>query len=215
MRLLPPLLTAALVAIVGCSPDQGPVVPTGNTGGVTVRLAAVGDSITEADSPDFSSGRTGPESWVHHVIGDGVALAGGWARWGATTQEMANAVEPVTADVLVIMAGTNDAALGVPLEQVVANLESIAATIGAPEVILASIPPIDHSPEVAADFNRDLEGIARERGWLWVDSGGAVRTVDGVFAPGTASDGVHPTRSGAELIGGAISQALEGLRTDL
>lgn len=50
--------------------------------------------------------------------GGKIAFAGGWARWGA-----------------------NDAALGVPFGEVGQNLTSIAEAIGAPRVLLCSIPP--------------------------------------------------------------------------
>ncbi|WP_418605516.1 hypothetical protein [Georgenia sp. SUBG003] len=115
MRIAGPLV-ALLAAVVlgGCAGTQDPAAVPATTPARAdaVRLAAVGDSITEADSPDFDGGDLGPESWVFHAVGEDVALVGGWARWGATTAQMAAAAEPVEADVLVILAGTNDVAPG-------------------------------------------------------------------------------------------------------
>lgn len=182
----------------GTSPDQG-----------TVRLVAVGDSITYADSPDFAKGEFGSESWLHYVIGEEVSFVGGWARWGATTAEMARNAEPIDADVLVIMAGTNDTALGSPFRETSKNITEIAKTIGADNVILAGIPPIDHSPQIAEDFNHELEELAGERGWHWIDTGASVRTGSNTFVSGMASDGVHPTARGAQNLGEAISAAIQ------
>lgn len=197
---------ALLLPAVACGSAPPVEPPTADAG--ALRIAAVGDSITDADSRDFTRGEFGPESWAHHAIGGEIAFAGGWARWGATTEEMARNVELVDAEVLVIMAGTNDVALGVPFGEVGQNLTSIAETIGAPRVLLCSIPPLDHAPGAAAEFNEALEGFARERGWQWVDAGAAVRTAEHRFAEGMASDGVHPTERGAKHLGETIRAAL-------
>src|SRR5699024_6968844 len=154
----------------GTSPNEG-----------AVRLVAVGDSITYADSPDFAKGDFGAESWLHYVIGEDVSFVGGWARWGATTSEIAQNVERIDADVLVIMAGTNDTALGPSFRETSENITEIAATVGANEVLLCGIPPIDHSPQIAEEFNHELEALAEERGWHWVDTGDSVRTSANTF----------------------------------
>ncbi|MFC7406006.1 SGNH/GDSL hydrolase family protein [Georgenia alba] len=189
---------------VGCaSADGGGTGVTPEPADGAIRLAAVGDSITEADSPDFGAGRLGTESWVHHAVGEDVALVGGWAQWGATTAEMAAAVEPEDADVLVIMAGTNDLGGGEPREETLANIRDIAQTVDAEDVVLSAVPPLDRTPDVATALNADLEALARDEGWHWVDAAAAVR--DGErFAEGTTVDGVHPTTRGAELIGARV-----------
>jgi lysophospholipase L1-like esterase len=174
-----------------------------------VRLAVVGDSITEADSPDFDGGRLGPESWLEHTVGDGVVLVGGWARWGATTAQMAAAVEPVEADVLVVLAGTNDVGSGEAAAETPENLRRIADVVGAPRVVLSAVPPIDAAPHLATGLNAELEDLAAEEGWEWVDAPAGLR--DGArFAEGMASDGLHPTEAGARVIGEAIRGAVLG-----
>lgn len=170
-------------------------------------MAAVGDSITDADSPDFAAGELGPQSWASYAVGDDVEFAGGWARWGALTAEMAENVEPVDADVLVILAGTNDLAGPVNLPDIGENLVVIAANAEVETVVLSSVPPLDGLPEGPEELNAFYEGFAAEQGWTFVDSAEGIRDGDR-FAPGMAYDGVHPTEAGAEVIGEAIGAAV-------
>lgn len=200
----------ALVAVAACV-NTDPVEPPSPTNPHAVGLVAVGDSITAADSPDFSAGELGAASWVNYVVGEGVELVGGWAAWGATTGEMADNVEPADGDVLVVMAGTNDVALGTPFTESAENIAQIAATVGARDVIIAGIPPIDHAPENAASFNHSLREFANHRGWQWVDAGASVRTGENRFARGMASDGVHPTAAGAKRLGESIAAVINEL----
>jgi len=172
-----------------------------------VALAVVGDSISEADSRDFSAGRLGDASWVSHAVGDGVRFAGGWAVSGAVTAQMARGARPVEADVLVIVAGTNDVSRGLPFTTCAANLRSIAGTVGAPRVVVSSIPPIDFEADLVTGYNEQLQALAAESGWDFVDAMAGIRTGDR-FADGMSSDGVHPTVRAAESIGAAIRSYL-------
>lgn len=203
------LVLAVVAALLPGSCADGPetVMDAGTAAPDAVRLAVVGDSITEADSPDFDGGRLGPESWVHHAVGDDVVLAGGWARWGATTAQMAAAVEPVEADVLVVLAGTNDVGSGEPAAGTRENLRRIADVVGAPRVVLSAVPPIDAAPHLATDLNAELEDLAADEGWQWVDAPAGLRHGDR-FADGMASDGLHPTAAGARVIGEAVREAV-------
>ena len=200
------LVTAALF-LGSCADRPDPAPAAGTAATDAVRLAVVGDSITEADSPDFDSGRLGPESWVHHTVARDVVLAGGWARWGATTAQMAAAVEPVEADVLVILAGTNDVGSGEPAGNTRDNLREIAHVVGAPRVVLSAVPPIDAAPHLATELNAELEDLAAQEGWDWVDAPAGLRDGDR-FAPSMASDGLHPTEAGARVLGEAIREAV-------
>lgn len=203
------LCALILVAVAGCTPGGAPTLaPTPEPAAGAVRLAAVGDSITDANSPNFAAGELGTESWVSYAVGTDVAFVGGWARWGATTADIAQGASAVEADVLVIMAGTNDAAMGSPFADSAANIVAIAQTAGADRVLISGIPPLDYAPEVAAQFNDHLESLAREHGWEWVDPGAAVRTDSLTFAPGMASDGVHPTVHGARRLGETLGAAI-------
>lgn len=209
---------AGLVGLLATACATGPagtgttITPTASAPTVApergeIRIAAVGDSITVADSESFPDGELGPASWVSYAVGDGVTLAGGWGAWGATTAEMAAAVEPVDADVLVVLAGTNDVATGVPFDDTASAVARIVATVGAEEVLVSAVPPLDARPEEAAQLNTDLEALAHARGWAFVDSAAGIR--EGArFTDGMSDDGVHPTVAGAERIGAAIRAAV-------
>ena len=196
---------AAVGAGCGGGPSATPTPSAPDTG--ALRIAAVGDSITDADSPDFSGGELGEESWVSHAVGDGVAFAGGWAQWGATTAQMAAGAQPVDADVLVVLAGTNDVTAGIPFGETATNIAEIAATVNAPRVLISAVPPIDPDPVLAVELNANLEALAVAREWEFVDAPAGAR--DGNrFAPGMSADGVHPTAQGARVIGAAVRAAL-------
>ncbi|MFH5823375.1 SGNH/GDSL hydrolase family protein [Georgenia sp. AZ-5] len=202
---------AAVAVLAACgtpgTPGDASAPMPRETSAGAVRMAAVGDSITAADSPDLAGGDPGPGSWVFHAAGGELALAGGWAEWGATTAQMADGVTPVEADVLVVLAGTNDAGTGVPFEDTAANLAEIVETVGAPRVLLSAVPPIDADPRSATELNAALRELADRRGWEWVDAPAGLRDGDR-FAPGMASDGLHPTEAGARVIGEAVREAV-------
>lgn len=169
-------------------------------------MAAVGDSITDADSEDLDGGTPGPQSWVSYAVGPDVAFVGGWAVWGASTAQMADGVEPLEADVLVILAGTNDAGW-MEHAEIGANITAIVDGADVPAVVLSSVPPIDAAPESAVDLNVALEDLADQHGWTWVDAAERVREGD-MFAEGMAYDGLHPTEEGAQALGEAIGEAV-------
>lgn len=192
---------ASLAACAGAGEDAG--LPSAAPG--AVRLAAVGDSITAADSADFAAGELGRESWVWHALGEDIAFAGGWAVWGATTGQMADGVEPLDADVLVVLAGTNDSAAS--FGETADNLRAVVATAGVEEVVLSAVPPIDADPGRAVGLNANLEELADEEGWGWAAQPPGLADGDR-FAGGMASDGLHPTRDGAALIGEQVAAAV-------
>lgn len=171
-----------------------------------VTFAAVGDSITEANSSDFLAGKIGSRSWVSHV-GPGATFAGGWALSGARSSAMAENARDVEADVLVILAGTNDVFNDVPFEQSAGNLVRVAEKVGSEKVLVSAIPPIDFEPELATRFNQQLKQFAMSRGWVYVDPMAGVREGDR-FASGMTTDGVHPTEAAAHVIGLALGKAI-------
>lgn len=217
----------AALALTGCAgtttPETGPTTtPPGSpsTAGsataqersATVRLTAIGDSLTGSDG-DLAGDDFGPGTWLSHALGPGedgrsVEWVGGWAVPGATTDVMRAQAEPhPDADVLVVLAGTNDIALGVPAEEIGANIEAIVATVGAPRVIVASVPPIEWAPDLAPRHNAALEALAREHGWEFADVAADLRRGDG-WGPGMSDDGVHPTEAGYAVLGRALREAL-------
>lgn len=196
------LATVLLVACAGA--DREP--PEAQPG--ALRVVAVGDSITAADSPDFAAGDLGPGSWVWHALGSDVTFAGGWAVWGATTAEMATGVEEFDGDVLVVLAGTNDTGMGVAFSETAGHIRTIVSTVGVPEVVLSAVPPIDADPGRATRLNSDLADLAATEGWHWVPQPPRISEDGATFAPGMASDGLHPTEEGAAVIGEAIGEVL-------
>lgn len=186
-----------LVAMVA-SPAPRPLV-----------FAAIGDSITAANSDDLGRSKIGDGSWVYYAQSPELRFGGGWAVGGAQSSSMARHARFVRADVLVIIAGINDYRHRVPFATTSRNLLKIAHSVGADRVIISAIPPSDVEPAIAAEFNRQLEPFVEAQGWTFVDAMVALR--DGErYAPGMTWDGTHPTRAAAELIGAAIAKAIAG-----
>ncbi len=170
-------------------------------------MAAIGDSITAGDSRDLAGGVPGPQSWVSYAIAPGIEFVGGWAEWGATTGRMAAAVrQPLDADVLVILAGTNDTGW-TPHEQIGEHLARIAESAAVDTVVLSSIPPNDYALGTTSELNAYLERFAAEEEWVWVDAAAGLRSGER-YAEGMSYDGVHPTEEGARVIGEAIGEAI-------
>lgn len=211
-------LLACVVSLAACGLDgqgrRNPSPPTDEPEGAgsrgrpdgDVALAVVGDSIT---SPwgRLGSYEIDETLWLSHVLGAEIRLAGGWALPGATTADMAAAVEPVEdADVLVILAGTNDGA-ATPFASSAENLVRIAERVGAPRVIVSSVPPRSDLPRVPAAYNDRLRTFADEHGWEFVDAAAGLRAGER-WRAGMSEDGLHPTPQGQEVIGRALRAAI-------
>ncbi|RIJ52511.1 SGNH/GDSL hydrolase family protein [Clavibacter lycopersici] len=174
-----------------------------------LRVAAVGDSITAADSPDFAAGRIGSGSWLSSVLGDGVVFAGGWAQGGVNTDTMvANVSAPLDADVLVLLGGVNDYGNGVPFATTTRNYDTLVATIQSDRVLIGTVPPKDDKPDAARAFNEDLKQLAADRGWSFVDASAKTRDGNGKYLEGFTTDGTHPTPEAAKVIGAAVRAAV-------
>lgn len=169
------LAIAAGLGLTACATTPASTSPSVASMFAITRFVAVGDSITVGNSMNFSGGSTGNLSWVTYARSRNLVFAGGWAASGATTVRMAQSIRPVKADVLVILAGTNDLAQGVPFSVTSADLDRIVETVGAPRVIVSAIPPRDSAPAATADFNASLKDFVASRGWEWVDAPSAVR----------------------------------------
>ncbi|WP_353813565.1 SGNH/GDSL hydrolase family protein [Agromyces sp. SYSU T00266] len=57
-------------------------------------------------------------------------------------------------------------------------------------------------------MNERLDDLTDERGWRFVDACAGLRTLDGRFAEGMTSDGLHPSEEGARVLGAAIAERL-------
>jgi lysophospholipase L1-like esterase len=216
-RFLPVLvLSAALAATTGCASapppvsdkvqaayERGRVLPTAAP---VIRVAAVGDSTSEGSAPDFNQGITGPLSWPN-MLPKGMGFVGGWAKGGASTELIRDRVSPIDADVLVVMAGTNDEGR-FGFAESAANISAIVDKAGVNRVIVSSIAPRDPEPVAAATYNAKLEPFVRAQGWEYVDAWAGVRTDADQYAPGMTHDGIHPTQQAVDIVSQAISTAI-------
>ena len=178
-----------------------------------ITFAAVGDSVTAGDSPDFTAGQVGPLSWVSYASGHGVRFEGGWAVGGTTTETMATSATPVDATVLVIVAGTNDVSQGLSFQQTESHLKAIATGVGIQDVIVSSIPPKDDDVKGPAEYNSKLQAFAESQGWTFVDAMDGVRR-GSHYIEGYTLDGVHPTAEAARIIGESLRAAIVELGSD-
>ncbi|MFT7766872.1 SGNH/GDSL hydrolase family protein [Clavibacter tessellarius] len=174
-----------------------------------IRVAAVGDSITAANSRDFARGDLGDGSWLSYVIGDGVVFSGGWALGGVQTRSMVENVTPYPdTDVLVLLAGVNDYGNDVPFSTTAANYDAIVKTVAPSRVLISTVPPRDEDPDASRAYNEDLEELASMRGWSFVDAASGTEDVDGTYIEGFTSDGTHPTAAAAKVMGEAVREAV-------
>jgi len=210
-------LTAAVLA--GCAAEPPPVSEKvqqayDNIGKATLQpspkaitVTAIGDSVTAGNSPNFMAGQLGTLSWVS-LLPSGEQFVGGWALKGATTEDMLANAKPVAADVLVIIAGTNDGGR-VPFATSADHLKAIAQKVGAKRVVVSAIPPRDANPEWATDYNLQLQPFAVSQGWQFVDPMVGVRSGDH-YIPGMTADGVHPTAPAVKIIAESLATAIKG-----
>lgn len=176
-----------------------------------IRVAFAGDSLTAGCMQVLEEGAD-PCSWTGAAdAAPGVHVVGGWAEWGAPASRIAEEIEPVDAEVLVILAGSNDAMIGIPLEEELVALDAIVATVGAADVLLIALPPVD---SLARDGdvvfrNAALEQRAENRGWAWLDPWrGFVERDPYVWRPGITNDGIHPGEGTQAAVGQRIADAV-------
>ncbi len=198
----------ALVAVaLMCLTRSAPVAdPPPEATAAPVTFAAVGDSLTNANSDDFSRLDVGDLSWVRYVS-PAVEFVGGWARGGAQTPDMVVSAQPVRADVLVVLAGTNDLAHGRSFAAISRDLVAITRKVGVARVIVVALPPRDSTPATITEFNRQLAVFVEGRGWTFVDAMEGLRSGE-LYAAGMSRDGLHPDRAGAQVMAAALSQAI-------
>jgi acyl-CoA thioesterase-1 len=195
----------------GHSSDAGPTTtrPGGSAAsGAPTTFAVVGDSITAGTLPLEGSAVRGANSWIPSASDDArLEFVGGWAAPGATTTEMREATQPIAADVLVLLGGTNDLGTAVTWSVIESDLLSIVATSGTPTVVLSAVPPHDAFPEEVQRLNGHLEDLALRSRYSFVDPWADMST-EGRWIPGTSDDGIHPTEQVAALVGDRLAAAI-------
>ncbi|NDI49497.1 SGNH/GDSL hydrolase family protein [Goekera deserti] len=179
----------------------------GQTDRSTRDFAAVGDSITAGVVAMTGDGEPSVGSWVQSAASLPLTFAGGWAVPGATTADMLQGVQPVDADSLVLLGGTNDIVQGIDPADTLVHLTSIARTVGIEDVLLVAVPPLDSDPEGSVRLDEQLQTLADQEGWQYLDPWEGIGA-GGVYLPGASSDGVHPVPEAADLVGTRIRSAL-------
>ncbi|MGY1692183.1 SGNH/GDSL hydrolase family protein [Geodermatophilus sp. SYSU D01105] len=202
-----PSATTPSVAGTGMA-APGPEVPAPST------FAVVGDSITAGGAVISDRHVEGEASWVPAAAeSSGLTFVGGWAVPGATTGDMLRAQVPADADVVVVMAGTNDVLQDRPWDESADNLTRLAAAAtaaGVDTVVVSAIAPNDVDTPGRQAYNAALASLATQRGWVLVDPWGEIDD-DGRFAPGTTTDGTHLPPEVAASVGTRLGEQLAEL----
>jgi lysophospholipase L1-like esterase len=166
-------------------------------------FAAVGDSITV-----WIEGNE-VNSWTTYANRDGVVFSGeGWARGGTGIEQMRDNTVPITADVLVIVAGTNYVGGPMPISERLTLLDGVVANSHARAVVISAVPPHGKFPELGAEWNVALEQHAAAMGWPFVNPWAAMTTPEQTWMPEYTIDGIHPNQAGATGGGNAIHDFL-------
>lgn len=178
-----------------------------------LRVAIVGDSLSAGRSRFLGNGLD-DEAWMSYANGDGIEFVGGWARAGATPDEMAAAVQPIRdVDVLVILAGTNAVRTGKTMAQETGAYERIVEVIRPKRVLVSSIPPYRAHAAAALVYGEALRRFVGERGWEWVDPWAIARNGDD-WAEGFSTDGTHPAGPAQyEVLGESFRRIILETRT--
>jgi lysophospholipase L1-like esterase len=202
------LLLTALTACGGGRTETAAAPLLEPAAGGTLSFGVVGDSLTAGVGPALAGTSVpGAGSWLPGAVGEPLDFRGGWAVPGARTADMAAGAVAIDADVLVVLAGTNDLASGVPWPQVRDNLLTIVQVAGVDDVVLVDVPPLDLQPAAVGAFNAQLAELADDQGWQLVDPWAHVRAGES-WAPGASADGIHPTEAVADVVGTRIRAAL-------
>jgi len=126
---------------------------------------------------------------------------------------------------MVILAGTNDIARGVPVEVIQNNLEMIAdlAELHKIKPVLASILPIhDYNKDKDPGFLRSvsrpmttirrlnewLQELCKKRGFLYLDYFSAIVDNAGMLKAELAEDGLHPNAAGYRVMAPLVLEAI-------
>ncbi|MGY1747109.1 SGNH/GDSL hydrolase family protein [Blastococcus sp. SYSU D00695] len=167
----------------------------------------MGDSLTAGVEPLAGTRVPHAWSWLPGAVGEPLDYRGGWAVPGARTDAMLAGTGRVEADVLVVLAGTNDLIGGIPWDTSRDNLREIVERIGVDDVLVVAVPPLDPAPAAAAEYDARLAELATDEGWQYLDPWDEATDGDR-WATGASADGVHPTEPVAERAGGRIRSAL-------
>ncbi len=170
------------------------------------RVVFLGDSITAMwRLNEYFPGR----DFVNRGIG------------GQVTDQMLGRVEPdvvaLKPEAMLLLGGTNDIALGAPLETVEIYLKATAELAHSHGIkpMIASVLPVsgdmthDHPPETILALNHWIENLCRERGYVYVDYFSAMTDGSGGLRADLSDDGLHPNSLGFRVMAPIALAAIE------
>lgn len=209
---------AALVILAGCAtpatvayaPEPRRVfvealAPTAPAPTGPVSFAVSGDSISAWVTPfAFNPEQT----WVTTTNSEATPLVGGFAENGALLARILEGTAPVEAEVLVVMAGTNDVYYDTPMDQRLATLGAIISTTAADNVLISAVAPIDIAADRGVAWNTVLRQYADDNGHAFFDPWWGMRDTRNYFYPGLSADGVHPLPAMATVVGERMQKHL-------
>ena len=166
-----------------------------------VTFGVVGDSITAWAGQEAGS-------WTSYVDTAALFTEQGWAQNGAPIALMEANTPRMSADVLVILAGTNDLGGTLTADTKLDLIDSIVEKSEVDHILISSVPPLDMNPAWSTAWNRELEQHAAAEGYDFVDSWVNARAADGAFIPGHTVDGIHPTPGAAAQAAAVIGRAI-------
>lgn len=169
------------------------------------RIVFLGDSITDL-------WRLNEYFPAHDFLNRGIS--------GQVTDEMLARVEAdviaLKPEAMLLLAGTNDIARGVPLAIVQNNIKAIAELVESHGIkpLLASVLPAgesrsDHPPETIVALNDWIKNLCRQRNYLYVDYFTAMAGPSGRLRPDLSDDGLHPNSLGYRIMAPIALAAIE------
>lgn len=184
------------------------------------RLAVVGDSISQGDSPAFSRGDTGPRTWVHHLDASALRFVGGSVKGGMTSKQILAANPNDTrADLVVYMLGTNDIRSGITAPQLVDNIaehHKQSTLQSSATVVVTAIGPIPGlDSDRIRDWNADVKKQSQQERFIFIDPWTDLATPDYQWKKKTYTfDGLHPSTVGAKAQGKTMTRLLTKVTAD-
>ncbi len=149
---------------------------------------------------------------------------------GQVTGEMLGRMKADVIDIhpkaMLILAGTNDIARGVPLRTIENNLSMIADLCKANNIIplFASVLPVSdyhkaenpryemtktHPANSINELNQWIKEYCRTHNYVYVDYWSALKDASGMLPADLADDGLHPNAKGYRLMAPVATQALD------
>lgn len=181
-----------------------------------ITFAVVGDSLSAGCTGEMYAGDEPTScSWpytLQNFTHGQFRYVGGYAHGGLRSDQLLYFTQPVEADVLIVLAGTNDLNQNMAPETVPSKVEAIALSVGAPTVIVLAAPPFDRLAGTGwvEGLNAGLEQMAYRHDWGYIDPWIHYRAPGGTWEQGASNpDGIHPTRLTALMAGRIIADYTE------